>query len=414
MGTWVGELVFGRYRVLHRMAGGGMAEVYLAQQESLPGAERYVILKSPRLDAARQLTRVARFLDEARVAAQLNHPNVVALLEAGAWKNATWIAMEHVHGVDVGEIMVAAVREQQRLPVLLVAHVLMQAAEGLQHAHTAVDRWGKPLRVVHRDVSPQNLMVRSDGLVKVLDFGVARADNRVEQTQGEAIRGRLAYLSPEMILGTGVDGRADQFALGVVGWEMCANRRLFMADSQDETLHRVATGAVPSLAEVAPETPAALVEIITRMLQRDPAARFPDCAAVAHALRGFILGLTRAPVQPIVAAYVQESLGATLEERARVATESAAAVVRAAEAARFAQEAGTDTDVNVQDDTTAVLSEEAQGTIRFEEETDGFGEEQTTLNLGGDVEAALSGRGVTTRSGKVVPLDGKKGGSRKG
>ncbi|MDX2015648.1 MAG: serine/threonine-protein kinase [Myxococcaceae bacterium] len=277
------DLVFGKYEIQHRLAIGGMGEVFYALQKGVPGFERPVILKSLLPELAQQDGFIDQFLDEARVAATLNHPNVVSIFEVGQWNGTYYLAMEYIRGRNLAQLMRKAVEQQHALPPAVVARIIRDAALGLDHAHRATDAAGQPLHVVHRDISPQNIMVREDGLTKVVDFGIARATNRTSRTDTGVLKGKLSYMAPEQILAAGVGPAVDQFALGVVLWELLAQRRLFKADRDIDVMTKVLEEPIPPPSSVTP-VPAALEAVTLRMLERDPAQRFPSCADVAAAL----------------------------------------------------------------------------------------------------------------------------------
>ncbi|HEX4622164.1 MAG TPA: protein kinase, partial [Myxococcaceae bacterium] len=276
------SLVFAKYQILRRLAVGGMGEVFLARQVGVQGFERLVILKSLLPDLAADPNFVQSFLDEARVAATLNHPNVVSIFEVGLWEGAYFIAMEYIDGSNLGDLR--RTTQPKGVPVHVATRVIRDAAFGLDHAHHAVDVRGQPLSIVHRDVSPQNIMVRRDGVTKVVDFGIAHASGRSSRTRTGAVKGKLSYMSPEQLLGKEVDARADQFALGIVLWELLANRRLFKADGDLEVMQQVLKAEIPPPSSVAPGLPPGLDEVVMKMLSREPHRRFPQLGDVGAEL----------------------------------------------------------------------------------------------------------------------------------
>jgi serine/threonine-protein kinase len=227
-----------------------MGEVFYAVQKGIPGFERPVILKSLLPDLAVQKELVDQFLDEARVAATLNHPNVVQIFEVGLWNGTYFIAMEYIRGRNLSQVLRRAIESGLDVPPSVVARVIADAAQGLHHAHTATDAQGRPLNIIHRDISPQNIMVRDDGVTKVVDFGIARASNRSTRTATGTLKGKLAYMAPEQILGEYMTPAADQFALGVCFWEMLVGARLFKADQNLHILKKVLEDPVPPPSKV--------------------------------------------------------------------------------------------------------------------------------------------------------------------
>ncbi|WAS86405.1 MULTISPECIES: protein kinase domain-containing protein [unclassified Corallococcus] len=289
------SLIFGRYAVLRRVAVGGMGEIFLARQVGVSGFERPVILKSLLPDLLEHDGSVEMFLDEARVAAHLNHPNVVSLYEVGAWQGTFYIAMEYIEGENLGRLAKAAARASTPLPHRVCAQMIRDAALGLDHAHHARDSQGQSLELVHRDISPQNIMVRLDGLTKVVDFGVAKATIRASRTRTGVLKGKLRYMSPEQVRNEPVSGTSDQFALGVVLWELCTRRPFIDTDNPAEAMRRIALAAVPRPSQFVEGLSPLLEQIILRMLHRAPGQRFARCADVARALQTY---LDEAPEPP--------------------------------------------------------------------------------------------------------------------
>jgi eukaryotic-like serine/threonine-protein kinase len=285
---------FGRYQVVRRIAAGGMGEVFLARD-----GDRFAIVKTLFQNLARQETWVAQFLDEARVVAKLRHPNVVAVEDIGIWNGTNYIAMEYIHGDNL-----ARMQEKGPVPLDVAVSIVHDAALGLDHAHKKIDAYGEPLKIVHRDVSPQNIMVRVDGVAKVVDFGLAKYENKLTRTDRGLMKGKLQYMSPEQIDGSDVDGRADQFALGVVLWELLAGKPLFRGRSDIEIISAVATTTPPKLNNVAPE----LSALVERMLARDREARFPSLAECAKHLQ---------PNHARTAQYLNEILGDEIQAKTR-------------------------------------------------------------------------------------------------
>lgn len=279
------DLIFGKYEIQTRLAIGGMGEVFFAVQHGVQGFERPAILKNLLPDLAQQEGFVEQFLDEARVAATLNHPNVVSIYEVGLWNGTYFIAMEYIQGRNVAQLIKAALRSRTQMPPLVAAQVIRDAALGLHHAHVAKDPRGVPLNIVHRDISPQNIMVRDDGVTKVVDFGIARAANRSTRTQTGTVKGKLAYMPPEQVLASAeLTALADQYSLGIVLWEMCTGRRLFRADHDMALMKLVLESNIPRLTELEPSIPGPLADVVARMVHREPGGRFPTCAHVAKEL----------------------------------------------------------------------------------------------------------------------------------
>ncbi|MCC7075215.1 MAG: protein kinase [Deltaproteobacteria bacterium] len=309
------SLIFGKYEKIRRIAQGGMGEVFLARQTGV--MDRLAILKSLRGDLAKERDFVEQFLDEARVAATLNHPNIVSIFDVGDWKGTYYIAMEYVQGEDLSKLWYAAAKAGVGLPFQVSVRICYEAALALDHAHRARDVRGHPLNVVHRDVSPQNIMVRGDGVVKLVDFGIAKAANKASRTQAGMVKGKLQYMSPEQVRGEALDGRSDQFSLGVVLWEMCTGRRLFKAESEVNTLHKILQAPIPKLSQHVPGFPPELEAAILRMLEREIDRRFKSLADVAAELKAYLDRSAIANGETSVAAFVQQILGDDIDDKVR-------------------------------------------------------------------------------------------------
>ncbi|HEY1097593.1 MAG TPA: serine/threonine-protein kinase, partial [Myxococcota bacterium] len=316
MGVGPGVRVFGKYEVVRRLAVGGMGEIYLARQTGV--VDRLVILKSLLPQLAEDDQALAQFLDEARILGSINHPNVCALLDVGEFEDQHFIAMEYINGVDVSHLLKFCEDNKKRLPPLTAAHIVREAALGLDAAHVATDATGTPLRVVHRDISPHNLMVRADGLTKVVDFGVAVAENRLQKTEVGLLKGKLGYMAPEQIKGLPVEPKADQFSLGVLFWEMLTQRRLFVGESAAQVFMRILKEKVPAPSSLVGDVPKELDAIVLRMTANEPVERFARLSDAATALRR-ALELHKSPdnaAQQLIRATVGGELQARLKELA--------------------------------------------------------------------------------------------------
>ncbi len=221
------EVRFGRYQLLHRIAQGGMAEVYLAQQTGPAGFSKRLVIKKIHPHLAHNEEFVGMFLDEARVAAQLNHPNIAQIYELGEDEGQYYIAMEFIDGWNLRQVNKKLRRVGLRIPAELAARIAAEVCAGLDYAHRFKDPSGRNLRIVHRDISPQNIMISRDGVVKVIDFGIAKAATNQQLTQGNVLKGKFSYMSPEQAAGKKLDRRSDIFSLGVVLFEMLMGEKPF-------------------------------------------------------------------------------------------------------------------------------------------------------------------------------------------
>lgn len=281
----------GRYRLVEEIASGGMATVYLAHCEGLGGVERLAAVKVIHPHLARDPQFVEMFLDEARINSCVQHPNVCTVLDFGEAEGTYYLAMEYLAGETWSRLIHTVVKraeaeELERQPTLL-ARVLAGACEGLHAAHEAIGPSGDHLRIVHRDVSPQNMFVGYDGTVKVLDFGIASAENRLHHTRDGAVKGRFAYMAPEQMRNQPMDRRADVWSLGVILWEGLAHARLFRRDSEAETIFAVAQEPIPLANEVRPEAPLDLARIAQKALSRNPDDRYATAREMGEELARF-------------------------------------------------------------------------------------------------------------------------------
>ena len=277
---------FGKYIVLDRVSAGGMAEVYRAKEIRESGFSKILAIKRMLDGVALDATMAPMFVDEAKLAAQLVHPNIAQTLELGRIDDALYIAMELVWGRDLKAISKACGAKHIPFPVSIACYVVAKAAEALDFAHNALGADGRPMRLVHRDVSPHNIMLDYDGEVKVIDFGVAKAEAKSSETVAGVIKGKFSYMAPEQVTGAAVDARTDIFALGIVLYELLSGERLYDGSSAFSIFDKVVNQPAPrlsSVAQVAPE----LDDIVARCLAKNPDERFESAAQLADALAPF-------------------------------------------------------------------------------------------------------------------------------
>jgi eukaryotic-like serine/threonine-protein kinase len=278
---------FGRYLLLERVDVGGMAEVFAARVTDGEGAGRLVAVKRLLPTLAEDPASVAMFLDEARIAVQLDHPSIARVDDLGQHGATYYIAMEYVPGRPLKAVMEALATRGERLALPLCALVAVRMLAALEHAHARCDGAGRPLGIVHRDVSPQNVLLSFEGEVKLIDFGLAHAGERGARQEPGVVRGKAAYLSPEQARGLPVDARSDLFSAGVVLHELLTGRRLFGAPSDLLALERVLEAPVPSPRAARPEVPVPLAAAVLASLEREPGRRPASAAALAAALAPF-------------------------------------------------------------------------------------------------------------------------------
>lgn len=277
----------GGWRLVELLGRGGMGEVWRAEREGPGGVRRRAALK-------RMLTRLRndgellqRFMAEARISSRLEHSNIVQVLDFGD-KPEPYLVFEYVEGISASELLQESSRARIKLPAAAAAFVCAEVATGLDYAHRKRDEQGRPLEIVHRDVSPHNVLLSIEGAVKIADFGVARAADNTLRTRAGIQVGKLVYMAPEQAAGGPIDGRADVFSLGIVLWEMLTLQPLFPRDDAATTLQRLQTGDIPAPSKVEPKVPPALDQIVLTALSLYPEQRFASAGAFAQALRGFV------------------------------------------------------------------------------------------------------------------------------
>ena len=305
----------GRYELVKRIASGGMAQVWSAQQTGEFGFRRACAVKVIRPEYATSASFRRMFLDEARLASRIHHPHVVEVFDLGEAGPIVYQAMELVKGCTLAKLLIRAAGGESSgsrpgLDTGIVCRIIADMATGLHAAHELTDEAGHALKLVHRDVSPQNILVSVDGMAKIADFGIAKAFGRLtDETEAGQLKGKLSYLSPEMAERRGVDRRSDVFASGIVMWEALTGRRLFRGEDAVDTLARVRETVVPDPREIAPDVPAPVVEVVLRALERDPDRRYPTAAELSDAIEEAALASKRRIGAKQLAARVSEVLG---------------------------------------------------------------------------------------------------------
>jgi serine/threonine-protein kinase len=299
---------FGRYSLLQRLGFGGMAEVFRAREEGPRGFSRDVALKRILPEFADHPEFIDMLVAEARVSALLQHPVIVQVLDFGEVGGTYYLALELVEGCNLRELQAACREREHILPPGLACHIVAEVASALAYAHARTDGDGRSLRIVHRDVSPSNIMLSRAGAVKLLDFGIAKAANflRDEQTRTGVMKGKLSYMSPEQAATRALDGRSDIFSLGAVFYEMLVSGRLFKGESDRATLDLVRRAQIRPPSELVPELDGELDAVVMKMLAVNPADRFRDCNELQAALAPLVRRLGGGPseLQAFIASVV--------------------------------------------------------------------------------------------------------------
>jgi eukaryotic-like serine/threonine-protein kinase len=277
------------YKPLYRLAAGGMAEVWVAQSVSVAGFKKKVAIKRILPGLLKDDRFVRMFLDEARLSLHFNHANVVTVFDLGKSDETYFIVMEYVEGTTLKQILEYLQERGRKVPLALVLWILIETLKGLEYAHNLKDpETDEPLHVVHRDISPPNLLISWNGEVKLTDFGLAKATTQLESTDAGVVKGKFSYLSPEAAHGQPVDGRTDVFAVGILAYEMLTMRRLFLGDTDYQTVESVRAATVPSIRAQNSEVSDQLEKIILKSLARDLDQRYRNASEFAEELLEFL------------------------------------------------------------------------------------------------------------------------------
>jgi serine/threonine protein kinase len=299
----------GKYEILKRLAIGGMAEIYLARVSNLPGYQKQLVVKRILPQLASKPDFVEMFLDEARIAATLQHPNIVQTFEVAEADGNYFIVMEYLHGEDLRSLMSILPSHSPAMPLQHALNVIIGVAAGLHYAHEKVGFDGRPLEIVHRDANPQNVIISFDGAVKLLDFGIAKATNRFAETRFGTLKGKVPYMSPEQCRSEALDRRSDIFSLGIMLYELTLGRRLYKGQSDFAVLKQIVEGSVTRPRAIDPNYPEALETIVMRALDKDRAARYQTARELQIELEQLISFEQLHVSQLALAQYMEELFG---------------------------------------------------------------------------------------------------------
>ncbi|WP_438002813.1 protein kinase [Sorangium sp. So ce321] len=314
-----------RYRVVERLASGGMAEVFLAESAGIEGFKKQVAIKRVLPHLSEKKRFIAMFLDEARLSAHLSHSNVAQVFDIGVGDNAYFIVMEYVDGADLKAVLESMRKAGRTLPVESAVFITAKLCEGLTYAHELKASDGHPLKIVHRDMSPPNVLITKYGEVKIVDFGLAKATSQLEKSEAGIIKGKFSYLSPEAAQGLEVDHRTDIFAVGAILWEMLAGKRLFLGDTDYQTVKLVQQAQIPPLSESNKAVPPELDRLIARSLAREPGDRYSSAREFGRDLTTFLYRFGR----PVSAYDIAEHVRSAMALRRRApASEKASFIDR--------------------------------------------------------------------------------------
>lgn len=305
-----------RYQIVSRIAAGGMAEVYRGESAGIEGFRKKVAIKRvlPKLSANQEF--IDMFLDEARLCAYLNHSKCVQVFDIGQGGGSHFIVMEFVDGADLKEVLDHLNGQNLLLPVEIACSIALQICEGLAYAHGAVDHAGEPLHIVHRDISPHNVLMTRYGEVKLVDFGLARASSHLKAEDEDIVKGKFGYLAPEITLGKGADHRVDVFATGILLWEMLAGRRLFLGETDVETFKQVRAAEIPDLRRGRKEITDEVMAVVFKALAKDRDQRYLTASEMARDLGIVLTRLGRPATYLDIAGYVQSAAKARAKTKA--------------------------------------------------------------------------------------------------
>jgi len=279
---------FGKYLLLERINVGGMAEVFKAKAFGVEGFERLVAVKRILPSIAEDTEFITMFIDEAKIAVQLTHANIAQIFDLGKVGDSFFIALEYVHGKDLRAIFDRARKRGEPLPVPMACYVVMKLCEGLDYAHNKKDAAGRELNLVHRDVSPQNILLSYDGETKIIDFGIAKAAGKAGKTQAGILKGKFGYMSPEQVRGLPLDRRSDIFAVGIVLYELLTGERLFVGESDFSTLEKVRNVEIMPPSTYNRRIPEELEQIVLKALSKDVDDRYQTAMDLHDDLQSFM------------------------------------------------------------------------------------------------------------------------------
>jgi len=282
-----------KYRVVQKIAAGGMAEVFQGIAESIEGFSKKVAIKRVLPHLAENKKFLSMFLDEARLSLRMNHANVVQVFDIGKAGETYFIVMEFVDGIDIKQLMEIMRVRKQRIPIEQAVFIIMEVCRGLAYAHDMTDGNGRNQGIVHRDVSPPNILLSKQGEVKLVDFGLAKATSQLEHTDPGVVKGKFAYLSPEAAWGKSVDRRADIFACGIVLFELLTGKRLFLGANDVKTVELVRLGDVPYIPAINPDVMPQLDAIVHKALAQNPNERYQSCDHLAEDLASYLFSQQR-------------------------------------------------------------------------------------------------------------------------
>jgi serine/threonine protein kinase len=338
-------LPFGKYYLLERINVGGMAEVFKAKTFGVEGFERLLAVKRILPNIAEDEEFITMFIDEAKIAVQLQHANIAQIFDLGKVDDAFFIALEYVHGRDLRSIFDRMRSRGEAVPIAMACHMIMQVCEGLDYAHNKRDGQGRELHLVHRDISPQNVLIGYEGEVKLIDFGIAKAAGKASKTQAGILKGKFGYMSPEQVRGLPIDRRSDIFAVGIVLYELLTGERLFVGESDFSTLEKVRNVEIVPPSSYNKKIPPELEKLVLKALARDPEDRYGNAIDLHDDLQSFLYSIGEFYSRKDLAAWMKKTFAVEIEEdndKLEQYRQIAAPVAAPAEASRRSAVGGAD------------------------------------------------------------------------
>ena len=314
MSTLKKPVPFGKYYLLERINVGGMAEVFKAKTFGVEGFERLLAVKRILPNIAEDEEFITMFIDEAKIAVQLQHANIAQIFDLGKVEDSYFIALEYVNGRDLRSIFDRMRSRGEALPIALACHVMMQVCEGLDYAHNKRDGQGRELHLIHRDISPQNVLIGYDGEVKLIDFGIAKAAGKASTTQAGILKGKFGYMSPEQVRGLPIDKRSDIFAVGIVLYELLTGERLFVGETDFSTLEKVRNVEIVPPSSYNKKIPQELERLMMKALARDPEDRYSNAIDLHDDLQSFLYSIGEFYSRKDLAGWMKKTFAAEIEE----------------------------------------------------------------------------------------------------
>src|SRR3954470_17596935 len=312
---------FGKYVLLERISVGGMAEVFKAKSFGVEGFEKILAIKRILPSLAEDSDFIEMFIDEAKICGQLNHANICQIFELGRVQDSHFIAMEYIWGKDLLQIQNRMRKQRTTMRPEMAGFIAAKLCEGLDYAHKKKDATGRPLQIIHRDISPQNILISYEGELKVIDFGIAKAASRSSKTQAGVLKGKFGYMSPEQVRGLPLDRRSDIFAIGTILYELLASDRLFIGESDFETLEKVRNVDCRPPSKVNPACPPALEKIILKALTKEVEDRYQWASEMMEELQAFLMGFDPAFTAKQLAGWMREGFAVEMKREQEVLDE---------------------------------------------------------------------------------------------